>query len=595
MPIFRDTVSGLNNGTAESSGTYTVNMTIGNNADRLLVAGISHASDTNGVFPTSVTWDGVALTEYNRTAILDGGSPSQSYDGLWYLKAPATGNKTFSVSIVSNGSLSANLASYYGVDQTTPIRGGATISGLSDVAAITLNSALGDVIIDDLGTYFHTNPSTNTASGIQHVRVRRQQGPSVGSNYDSLNLMGETPGLSSNTIGWDLSTDGDSTRNNAYTAISLVPSTAGIIFGAEAHNAKGVSNTNPMSITLNVPTGLSSAHADVIIRMIGGPPQTTATTYNGANMTLKSRNQGVTDTSDTLEHWYLSLGSPVTGNITITATPTAACRMIGWATIRGKVSQSSPFFGADNYTESTGAGTALIVNTLASSAGNLVVDGSATSGLRYPVYGSGQMARTQYSPSDDIVGSEKDSGTSVTMTWDIRDAATVPPGLPSANTWYSVAWTLMTAAGATNDRTISGLTNVASASSQYGIPNSDITLGNWISSSTEALYATISGLISGDPKYIYSPNTASNSSEVKLSNLFTPISVSGHVVTIHVKADNPSCSLVVGLYQGAALIQQETFTNLTTSFATRGFLVTPANVATITDYTNLRLRFTAGP
>ena len=204
-----------------------------------------------------------------------------------------------------------------------------------------------------------------------------------------------------------------------------------ITFGAENHNAKGASDTNPVTITVNVPAGMTNAHAEMFMHLIGAPTQTVSTcTWDGANMTFRSRNTSVNDNFITVEHWYLSLGnSPASGNRDVVVTPSAACRMIGYAVIRNGVHQSTQFSGSDVFNEGTDAAP---TNSIASSSGELVVDGACSSGTRTFTDTGGQSVRTNYTPSDTVVGSDEAGGGTTVISWSID----------SADVWVSVIWRL---------------------------------------------------------------------------------------------------------------------------------------------------------
>lgn len=205
-------------------------------------------------------------------------------------------------------------------------------------------------------------------------------------------------------------------------------------FGAEAHNAKGTSDTGTLTITLNVPAGLQSAHVDVAIRMIGASPQSlTSLTYGGSGITFRSpKHESVSDNFNTVEHWYLTLGNnPTSGNISIVATPSAACRMIGNAVIRSGVHQTTPFPAVDSFANDAAPGTT-ITQTISSATGELVCDFVAPSGGNTLAAGGGQTERTNYLPGDSIGSSEEAGAASVVMSWTIG----------GTDNWLSLAWRL---------------------------------------------------------------------------------------------------------------------------------------------------------
>jgi hypothetical protein len=165
--------------------------------------------------------------------------------------------------------------------------------------------------------------------------------------------------------------------------------------------------------------------------MVGAPTQTISTlTAGGSGMTFRSRNTSTGDNFNTVEHWYMDYANLSSGALSIVATPSAACRMIGWAVVRYNVDQSSPFNGTDAFAEGNDS---TITKTVSSVTGQLVVDGASSSGARTYAQSGGQTERTNYVPSDTILGSEEAGAASVTMGWNITGGADV---------WFTLVWIL---------------------------------------------------------------------------------------------------------------------------------------------------------
>ena len=83
--------------------------------NRLLLVGISLRRD-NSQLVTSVTYGGVALSMIGAVD-----NDPQVRVELWYLPAPALGSNSLSINISNNGRFVAGVASFNGVDQTTPL------------------------------------------------------------------------------------------------------------------------------------------------------------------------------------------------------------------------------------------------------------------------------------------------------------------------------------------------------------------------------------------------------------------------------------------------------------------------------------------
>jgi hypothetical protein len=324
----------------------------------------------------------------------------------------------------------------------------------------------------------------------------------------------------------------------------------------------------------------------------------TAVTYAGSGMTflVKARNP---DATRGVNSFMYGLIAPPTGTNTVSFNLGASnYSVVGEAVSLTGVDQTNPI-----RTVASGIGnTQFPTITLNSATGDTVFDAAVVWFVDNTLATTGGNTRIWFGDSLESggAGSTSPGAASVTSPWDFINVRQWAISAVSVTAAPTVITTNQTQTGkASIQKTVSrvqtGIANIASAASQYGRPSSDITVGNWISSSAQPLYATISGLNTNDPKYIYSPNTTSNTSEVRLSGMVTPISVSGHVVTIRAKVDQTVNTITVALYQGATLIQQNVFTPISSTFIQLGFLVSPANAATITDYTDLRLRFTAGP
>lgn len=128
------------------------------------------------------------------------------------------------------------------------------------------------------------------------------------------------------------------------------------------------------------------------------------------------------------------------------------------------------------------------------------------------------------------------------------------------------------------------------AGSQYARPASDITTGSWLPSTpAQPLYSMIDEQVADDNDYIY-VGAASSMSEVKLSTVGNPGAGFGHAVRVRAKG-NAGQTLRVALMQGAT--QKATWDQvLTGTAATYTFALTAGEVSSLSDYSDLRLRFT---
>ena len=138
--------------------------TSGNN--RLLVVGVALGITGGGAAaPTvSVSYAGVSMAKFGRLHTISGedDSDTQGFVEIYYLVAPAKGTNTVSVSIsnVTNVEIETGSVSFTGVDQRHPIEHSNSGIGVSGAPSISVTSAVGNMVVDILGS-----GTTITASG----------------------------------------------------------------------------------------------------------------------------------------------------------------------------------------------------------------------------------------------------------------------------------------------------------------------------------------------------------------------------------------------------------------------------------------------
>lgn len=129
---------------------------------------------------------------------------------------------------------------------------------------------------------------------------------------------------------------------------------------------------------------------------------------------------------------------------------------------------------------------------------------------------------------------------------------------------------------------------------QFGRPDSDVTVSDW---TTAPLWSSIDEATFSDADLISSNNNTNNACEVGLSDVGDPVSSSTHVVRYRYRknaAAGNARNITVSLYQGATLIAEQTHTGISEVFTAGSFTLTGPQADSITDYADLRLRFTAG-
>jgi hypothetical protein len=129
-------------------------------------------------------------------------------------------------------------------------------------------------------------------------------------------------------------------------------------------------------------------------------------------------------------------------------------------------------------------------------------------------------------------------------------------------------------------------------------PNGDVSnTGAWTATpSATPISSNIDETVASSADYIASPSLPSAAAyTASLAPGIDPGVNTGHVVEVQVWRDSgiTSHTLAVALMQGSTVIKTQDFTDLTTTPTTRQFTLSEAEAGNITDYTALRIRFTA--
>lgn len=129
---------------------------------------------------------------------------------------------------------------------------------------------------------------------------------------------------------------------------------------------------------------------------------------------------------------------------------------------------------------------------------------------------------------------------------------------------------------------------------QFGYPTSDITVGSWTNVGGGATHwGNLDEVSYSDTDYIQANNLTANACEVRVNTLTDPVSSVNHIVHLRVqKAGSGTITLSVDLVENTTVRATRSIT-LTTSWADVSFTLTGAEADAITNYTNLRIRFTA--
>lgn len=126
----------------------------------------------------------------------------------------------------------------------------------------------------------------------------------------------------------------------------------------------------------------------------------------------------------------------------------------------------------------------------------------------------------------------------------------------------------------------------------FGRPIEDISAGAWLPSTGIDLYATIDEEVASDTDYNYT--TSTSTFEVKLTALADPAKSTGHTIYFRVPAGfSPAGTLKVSLREGASTEIAVAHNGTVAADTTYNYSLSGAEADSITDYTDLRLRFEA--
>lgn len=133
---------------------------------------------------------------------------------------------------------------------------------------------------------------------------------------------------------------------------------------------------------------------------------------------------------------------------------------------------------------------------------------------------------------------------------------------------------------------------------QFARPTADISRGSWTTQSggTANLWASLDEETADDADFIQSSLTVNDSCEVRLSPVDAALIDRLHVLNYRARKNQAAGNtrgLTVSLVQGTTIIASQSHADLTALWPTVPLLLTKEQGASITDYTDLRVRFTA--
>lgn len=283
------------------------------------------------------------------------------------------------------------------------------------------------------------------------------------------------------------------------------------------------------------------------------------------------------------EAWYLVLGDGVSsGSYTVRLTVSASINRVALAVLEIAGADTTSPIGASG--AGTGSSTTITVDVTTTVANSLVIGGGSHRDTTNFTPGTSdtEVIDDAYSLNSVWVGhTDAASTTTYTVSADVDSAVT--------NTW-----------------SMSGVEVLEAATAQTAYAIADAYVGNWEDEggATTNLYQSIDEASASDADYIQSEiGPSSSPCVVQLTSLSDPSVSTGHTLNYRY-AKSPGATaqidLTVELRQGytnegspGTLIATHTYTNISTTVTAASETLTAGEADSITDYTDLYLRFVA--
>lgn len=184
--------SAVSSGYQAAANSYTMNITIGNNSNRVLFVSIGFMNVINSV--VSVT-----LGAQNFTLIrADNSGTGLVRMETWKLIAPNVGAGVITVNLTTLSASAAGAISYYGADQTTPVDASNASTGSGDPASTSVTTVTnGAWVMDAVVT--HATIGTITPQAIERQKAFNTGAAGQGGNAD----IGVYPASTSVTMQWN--------------------------------------------------------------------------------------------------------------------------------------------------------------------------------------------------------------------------------------------------------------------------------------------------------------------------------------------------------------------------------------------------------
>lgn len=287
-----------------------------------------------------------------------------------------------------------------------------------------------------------------------------------------------------------------------------------------------------------------------------------------------------------------------------TGTTTASDAAIGAESVSGATTRSDPSAAA----EAAGLRTSASDSAAGAETATLATPASDTSTAAETAAVTGTATASDTASGADTVGTLRQSTADPAVAVEVAGLATTSADTGTATETAGTASTVSAADAATSAETVGTLLASTSdpavgadVAATYLIavlpPVSDVTVGAWTTNTgaTSNLYAAIDESTADDSDYIQSEATPVNSpTTVALASATDPGVSTGHVISYRYQMTGTGLiDLVVDLMQGGTVIASWTHTSIPASWVTAAQTLTGTQADSISDYTALRLRFTA--
>ena len=353
--------------TSPSSGPYTINYTVANSND---VVVIGFYIDTGNSVVNSLTYHGVAPSHTNVVSRLT----------LYYFTNPPAGASSFSASIAAQGQLNCayQIREFSGVDLTVPIATSTGTDGTTKITTTAANSFIFDVLSVNNGG----NPSVPASGSVLIKDGQLDMNSSSGGGYTATGTNTEST-AGTYQLGWSIPSGG----NYGEAALAFSP----IVSAPPTYVWNGAGADNNFSTGLNWTNQLAPGSVGDTLEFAGSTRLTPSMDNNYSVSGILFDSTAGSFTIGTASS-TLTLAGGVINNSTNAQTLNVPVALSGSATINaaaGNIALGGLISGSGSLTK-TGNGV-LTMNAAGSSAGGIlsVVNGTLNVTGGSTAFGSG--------------------------------------------------------------------------------------------------------------------------------------------------------------------------------------------------------------